>query len=304
MERADGPGRAGLPPLGVPGEGAHAHVMVQQIDPGSIVVAVDGSVHAERAVRWASAHARLERCPLVAVAVSDEGQALTERAVGLAREVHPTLEVRAVTKHGDPRSVLLDLSSSARLLVLGSRGRGMLRSILLGSVSSAVSAHAACPVVVCRPLDEGQRSHGVVVGADGTAESLPVIEFAYRYASLHELPLTVLHCFWDVVVAVANYRAERGEQVDAPELEDLRALLAESVSGLGEQYPDVSVRMELEHGLVDEALGRRDRAWDLVVVGRHPMTTRDRVLNGSIATAVVERSRSPVAVVPEGARST
>lgn len=269
----------------------------------SIVVAVDGSDHAARALRWAAEQAFLERRRLVAVAVGGDAGTTSDHAVAAARELHPDLPVEAAAFPGDPRQVLIDLSAHAHLLVVGSRGRGAVQSMLLGSVSAAVSAHATCPVVVCRPTAADRVQRGVIVGADGSPESLPVIEFAYRQAALRGLPLTVLHCFWDAVAAVAQYRQASGKEAAAPELEDLRALLAVSVAGFAEEYPDVPVTLTLEHGLVDEALGPRDGGWDLIVVGRHPMTTLGRVLTGSIATAVVERAHSTVAVVPEGPRS-
>ena len=154
-------------------------------------------------------------------------------------------------------------------------------------------------MVVCRPVAAGPKRSGVVVGADGTPESLPVIEFAYRMAFLRGVPLTVLHSFFDAAVAVAQYHEARGEEPDVPDLEDLRASLAQSVAGLGEDYPGVPVSFTVKHGLADQALTPRDDGWDLVIVGRHPMTSLERVLTQSIATAVVERARVPVAVVPE-----
>ncbi|MFC7493579.1 MULTISPECIES: universal stress protein [unclassified Nocardioides] len=273
--------------------------MGQQIESGNVVVAVDGSPHADRAVGWAARQAHLERRGLVVAAAGDGAPAIAEHAMELALGTHPELAVRPVCASADPRRMLLDMSAAAHLLVMGSRGRGAMRSILLGSVSAAVSAHAACPVVVCRPPVSRQAGYGVVVGADGSSQSRPVIEFAYRFAALHGLPLTVLHCFWDAVAAVAAYREARGRTVDAPDLEELRALLSESVAGFAEQFPDVAVSLELTHGLADESLAPRNRAWDLVVVGRHPMTRLDRVITGSIATSVVERSSGTVAVVPE-----
>ena len=270
------------------------------IGTGSIVVAVDGAQHAERAVGWAADQASLEGRHLIVVSVGEDTGALADTAVESANRLHPELSVRALTIPGDPREGLVDLSSQAHLLVVGSRGRGAFKSVMLGSVSAAVSAHAACPVVVCRP-DGHEPGKGVLVGADGTAESLPVIEFAYRQAALRDLPLTVLHCFWDVAAAVAEYRRARGEVADPPELTDLHALLAQSVAGLAETYPDVLVALSLKHGLVDEALAPRAASWDLIVVGRHPMTSLSRVLTGSIATSVVERARTTVAVVPEAA---
>ncbi len=170
---------------------------------------------------------------------------------------------------------------------------------MLGSVSAAVSAQAFCPVVVCRPAAVGDTQAGVVVGADATPESLPVLEFAYRQASLRNLPLTVLHSFWDAAAAVAQYHEARGEKADWPELEDLRATLSQSVAGLAEKYPDVPVTLTLKHGFADEALSPRHGGWDMIVVGRHPLTSLGRLLTGSISTAVIERAHATVAVVPE-----
>ena len=264
-----------------------------------MVIAVDGSDHAERALRWAADQAALEHRRLVVVAVGETAAGALDPAEAAARSWHPELTVRSALGAGDPREVLIDASRHAHLLVLGSRGRGAFTSVLLGSVSAAVSAEAACPVVVCRPPDERPTRTGVVVGADGTPESLPVIEFAYRQAYLRGLPLTVLHSFFDAAAAVAQYRVARGLPADGAELDELRAGLAESVSGLAEEYPGVDVTLTLEHGFADQALSPRHDGWDMVVVGRHPLTSLSRVLTGSLATAVVERSHATVAVVPE-----
>jgi nucleotide-binding universal stress UspA family protein len=266
---------------------------------GSVVVGIDGSQHAARALRWAADQAALEGRRLAIVDVGETAARSVDDAVVVAHALHRDLPVLPVVESGDPRQVLLEASDRAHLLVLGSRGRGAVASLLLGSVSSAVSAHASCPVVVCRPGAEGDRRLGIVVGADGTRESLPVLEFAYRHASLRELPLTVLHSFWDAAVAVAQYEETRGRTAVQPDLEHLRASLAASAAGLAESYPDVFATFTLKHGFADEALSPRHGGWDMVVVGRHPMTSMDRLLTGSVATAVLERAHATVAVVPE-----
>lgn len=270
---------------------------------GSIVVAVDGSEDAERAVRWAAEQAKLENRRLVVVSVGTGSEALVDEARALARQAGPEETVLGASVSGDPRQVLIDASNDAHLLVLGSRGRGTVRSMLLGSVSSTVSAHAACPVVVCRPTAPGEVRAGVVVGADATPQSRPVLEFAYRQASERGLPLTVLHAYWDAAAAIEAHYQLAATRAERPNLEDLREVLSESTAGLSEVYPDVPVSVSLQHGLADEALSPREGGWDLVVVGRHSMTTVERLLTGSIARAVLERAHGPVAVVPVGPRS-
>lgn len=273
--------------------------MNRRIRPGSIVVAADGSKHSERALRWASEQARLEHRSLVVVTV-EEGTAfrINADAVRTVQEIAPRVEVDGVCAAGDPRTVLVELAREAHLLVVGSHGRGAVRSALLGSVSAAVSRQAVCPVVVCRPRAEGQEGRGVLVAVDASESSLPVIEFAFEHASVHGQPLTAVHCVWDVVAAVAGLRNVRIDGDDLGIGDEAHLALAESLAGFCDKYPDVSVTQRVNHGLVDDVIGWRTGAWDLVVVGRHPVDTVSRLVTGSIATAVLERAQTNVAVVP------
>lgn len=263
-----------------------------------VIAAWDGSSHAERALEWARDQASLEGRRLAVVATDRDGADDLERAAETARQALAPDRVATAFLPGDAREVLVDLSTHAHLLVLGSRGRGTVRSMLLGSVSAAVSRQASCPVVVCRPAGDTPLRRGIVVGADGAPESRPVLEFAYRQASLRGLPLTVLHSYWDAAAALAQHRQAQGEDVEDPELEELRAGLSAAVAGMGEEYPDVRVTLSLKHGLTDQALAPKEGAWELVVVGRHPMSGLARLVTGSVASAVIERSHSSVAVVP------
>lgn len=294
--------------------------MTIKIEAGSIIVGVDGSADAERALRWAAEQAALERRPLAVVAAAgidqvgavtwagaagsyviptsdlvEQVRVVAEGAAQSARELRPGLRVTAHADHGDPREALIELSRDAHLVVVGSRGRGKLRSRLLGSVSTTVLRHAASPVVVCRPDSPGSVRKGVLVGAEGTAEGQAVLEFAFQHASVRGLPLTVLHSFHDVLAAV------NGPQlVSATEefLEDERLLLAESVAGFREKFPDVPVELQLARGFAHECLGADSERWHLIVVGRHPTDSVGRMVSATVATAVVERAHTTVAVIP------
>jgi nucleotide-binding universal stress UspA family protein len=291
----------------------------ERFTPGTIIVGVDGSEHAERALRWAVRQAGLEGRQLTLIHAAgvgdlrsvawasgaaealpdllDTAQEVIGTAVALAESMHPDVDVVGVPMLGDPRQVLVDLSEDAHLVVVGSRGRGTFSSMLLGSVSVSVARHSHCPVVVTRPGQDAVVEDGVLVGADGTAESVPVIEFAFRQASLRGVPLTVMHTSFDVTVALASIPDVSSSPDEA---DDFRLLLSESVAGLSEKFPDVSVSLELGSGLVDECLTRGSSCRDLVVVGRHRVDTIAKLLTGSISAAVLERCDSPVAVVPEG----
>jgi nucleotide-binding universal stress UspA family protein len=292
---------------------------IESVVPGTIVVGVDGSLHAKRALTWAAKQAVLEGRPLLVVHAAGQGDVrsaawagvegavlydlrdvlaaageLVREAAADVESAHPGLEVHRLSLMGDPRQVLVELSEHAHLVVIGSRGRGTFRSLLLGSVSVSVAKHAHCPVVVTRPGGHGLVSDGVLVGADGTRESLPVIEFAFRQASLFGLPLTVMHTTFDVAAAVAVT-----EHAAYTTPDDLRLVLSESVAGFREKFPDVHVELSLGMGLVDECLTRGSRPRDLIVVGRHAAHGLSRLLAGSVSTAVLERASCPVAIVPE-----
>lgn len=265
--------------------------------PGAIGVGIDGSADADRALNWAVAQARLEGRRLVAVMCGD---ASVSGAAHVGKALEADVPVEPFVSTRDPRDVLVDLSETAHMIVLGSHGRGAVRGLLLGSVSAAVARHASCPVVVCRPPKGDVGGKGVLVGADGTPGSRDIIEFAFAQASIHELPLTVVHCVWDAASALADPQKAPWALAE-PAASDVKILLSESVAGLREQYPNVDVNLLPKHGLVDRALGSQGNAWDLVVLGRPPQSRLDRILVGSIAISVLERSRTTVVVVPEAA---
>ncbi|WP_214401426.1 universal stress protein [Pseudonocardia lacus] len=138
--------------------------------PEPVVVGVDGTPMSEAALGFAFAAAAARRVPLVAVhtfgdlvldpqvAALIDWEALAEdaRAV-LADRLRPwtekfaDVEVRRVVVRGPAGRVLVQESAKAQLVVVGSRGRGNLAGLVLGSVSHAVLHRSHCPVAVVRP---------------------------------------------------------------------------------------------------------------------------------------------------------
>jgi len=135
---------------------------------GKIVVGVDGSPHSARALAWALAEARLRRYTLRVVyafpalvsylgttaheyypQVERDAAEVFERALADMPE-HSDVEVERALVAGNPAGELVEESRRASLLVVGSRGLGGFRGMLLGSVSMHCVNHAHCPVVVVR----------------------------------------------------------------------------------------------------------------------------------------------------------
>jgi len=155
---------------------AHAHSPVVVVrgsvaGRGPVVVGVDGSPSGDQAVGRAFEQADLEGADLVAVhvwhrlpawvsglALDERGRVemeaehhrlLSERLAGW-QEKHPDVHVERVVAEGHVARRLVDYSDTARLVVVGSRGRDGFAGLLLGSTSQALLHHAPCPVLVAR----------------------------------------------------------------------------------------------------------------------------------------------------------
>jgi nucleotide-binding universal stress UspA family protein len=139
-----------------------------------IVVGVDGSSHSRNALDWALAESALRHTPLTVMTVSpvassiwgvsaqhygaDEQnrenvrqatQQIVDKAIADADDKSArTVTVQAVS--GLPADELIKASQDADLLVVGARGAGGFVKLMMGSVSSQVTHHAYCPVVVVR----------------------------------------------------------------------------------------------------------------------------------------------------------
>ena len=283
-----------------------------------VVVGVDETALAGQAVRWAAEQAALERRSLRLVravrpvpagrsehaSVVQPGtftslrlhsEALLTQAHELAHRVAPDVEIEEQLEVTTPRALLLDVAETAHLVVLGSRGRGPALSHLLGSVGLSVVRHAACPVVVHRPGHPGRVRDGVVVAVDATKDSIQVLEFAFRQASLRRLPIRVLHYALDPRPALLG--APIGGGLPEPGEWDVLGL-AEAMAGLGERYPDVHSSVRTAPGVPEQDVARAASRADLLVVGTHQRGVLGRLVGGSVSTAILEHARCPVAIVP------
>jgi nucleotide-binding universal stress UspA family protein len=287
---------------------------------GTVTVGIDGSAGAERALHWAAREAELRRSRLrivhavrrltpneiawlssAGVAIEQvradahvDAEHLVKDAAESVRVAHPGLRVDTAVVVDDERSVLLAEGQWADLVVVGSRGRGPIRSLLLGSVGVTLVRHSTAPVAVVRTTDETARG-GVLVGTNGTASSLPALRTAFREADLRGVPLTVMHCLWDAEVGTTRW-------VDLsagnPLHEDRRTAVERLLVGLRAEHPDVEVSIRITRGAPDRCLVDLSGSTDLVVVGRHGATPLDVVGLGTVSTPVVEHADTVVLVVP------
>jgi nucleotide-binding universal stress UspA family protein len=140
----------------------------RQPDEGAVACGYDGSPAAREALKWTAEFARRGRRPLRVLAVQRRlafghvgatgafgaNSANDELRAGLAEDLEqavadlPIESVESEILEGDPVHRLVEGSAGVALLVLGSRGYGPMRTVLLGSVAAGVARTAACPVLV------------------------------------------------------------------------------------------------------------------------------------------------------------
>ncbi len=143
------------------------------LEAGRVVVGIDGSELSLDATRLAFEEASMRHAGLTLLHVwnapeydtagivmpdtlmleeahTDELRAMAETVAGLG-EKYPDVQVEQRLRQGRPAKVLADASRGAALVVVGSRGHGGFKSMLLGSTSRSLLHHAQCPVLIVRP---------------------------------------------------------------------------------------------------------------------------------------------------------
>ncbi|WKD37325.1 universal stress protein [Streptomyces xanthophaeus] len=306
-----------------------------------MIAAVDGSEHSLRALEWARKEAvRHDSALLVAHVLPDHAQLYAGRRASLhdasepaefADPVRDWVEsllgaggsglpegVTYEALEGSVPEALRVIGSQARMLVMGSRGRGGFASLLLGSSSRAVASTAACPVVVVPHADRGasddadadaeQSAGRVVVGLHAAETPDDVLTFAFTEAAVRGTTVQVVSAYAippsptlvidsPFAVIPPEGLADEGDGVPA-EREMLRSQ-TERLAPLRERFPDVPVEQAAVPGDPAGRLVIASRAAALIVVGRHhPRRTAMSLAIGSVAHAVLHHAHGPVAVVP------
>ena len=286
---------------------------------GGVVVGYDGSPSSREALLWAAGEADRRRQPLTVlygvgwlefgpltgsvVAEADLRVAAEEvvaEARGIVHAAAPGVEVSSrVHVELAATAALLEHSAGAELLVVGARGRGGFAGLLLGSTSTTVAMHAACPVVVVHgpgSAAAGPSAGRVVVGVDGSELSVEAVEHAFAAASARGVGLTAVHA-WDV----PWLQAADGLPLDEREWRGLHeqeaVVLAEALAGWADKYPDVPVsRVSVQAG-AGTTLVQHSRGAELLVVGSRGRGGFGGLLLGSVSQTVVQHAACPVLVL-------
>jgi nucleotide-binding universal stress UspA family protein len=283
-----------------------------------VTVAVDGSSASKVAVDWAARTAARRHVPLALVHVEpdpvigmwpepampeefstwrrDNGHQILEQARRVADRAildYRPVAVEQRSYAGATVPTLVDLSKETSLMVVGRRGLGSVKRLLLGSTSTGLLHHAHCPVAVIHdedPLVAHFDQAPVVVGIDGSPASESAVAIAFNEASLRGVGLIAMHSW-------ADRELREWAGIDwAQQFEIGKEVLAERLAGWREHHPDVAVDHRLVYGDPAQMLLAASESAQLTVVGSHGRGGFAGMLVGSVSSAVVQGARMPVIV--------
>jgi nucleotide-binding universal stress UspA family protein len=278
-----------------------------------VVVGVDGSDGAAAALRWAARESDLRRLPLTAVLAwnaldrqlradpagdphcrePDARRALDGiLAATLGVSALDEVERRVVCDTAAP--ALLATVHPGDLLVVGARGLGRVREVMLGSVSQQCLARARCSVAVIHApaRGSGTRPERIVVGVDGSPASAQALAWAVDEGRLRGARLLALHAFTPAYGGDPAVVWSSGH-----EAEDAQGLLDAAVDRVEGSALAGPVERQLVCDRPGPALLRAAEGADLMVLGSHGEGRWRRLLLGSVSRDVTTRATCPVVVV-------
>lgn len=210
------------------------------------------------------------------------------------------VDVRVLVATGPAAQVLVDHGTDVGLLVVGSRGRGAVRSALLGSVALHCATHASCPVVVVHPGSEEHPARRVVVGVDGSDTARAAL-----VAGLDEAARTGADVEAVAAYLVEDFWTDLGPMAGPPEeaiRADLRAGAERTVAEVTAERAEAGllvppVVVSVVHGGASDVLVERSRDAELLVVGSRSHGGVRGLLLGSVALWCAVHAAGPVMVV-------
>jgi nucleotide-binding universal stress UspA family protein len=252
-----------------------------------VVVGIDGSPAADVAVKWAAAEARALRGDLRllhAVApheLASSAGDVVYRAVRLARELGSGFEIDTRIEKGSPSTVLVKASAGAELVVIGSRGLGVLIGGLVGSTGLDLAANARCPVVVVRPDLGSLAGVRVVIGYDGSPASDTALDFGIDYARRHDLAVRVVAA--------------------QPAGSELHRITEDELRNAVHKRGGHDAELIQITGHPAEHILRLSSDANLIVLGARGRGGFAGMLIGSVSQTVLHHAECPVAIIPAAA---
>ena len=282
-----------------------------------VIVGIDGSTTARKAMLWAAAECDRRGARLVLTHAGDAEAGTSEAGTSAGRDVPTALgrsllaeaeaeiyesgadcRVSSVLTLERPVELLTRLSEQADLVVVGSHGLGWQASALVGSVGFRVAAHARCPVaVVPRSWDErsDQSKPVVVVGIPASVTHSEPVYAAFAEARLRGVPVCAVRSWYrpDWTGGLTELIYTTGPAFEAKQQEYVDRVLAP----LRELYPEVPVHTLLSGRGIEEMLLRAAENASLLVLGSRFTDGHNFSRLGPTTVRLLHRASCPVLVV-------
>ncbi|RXW33664.1 universal stress protein [Propioniciclava flava] len=287
---------------------------------GAIVVGTDLSDRATRAVDWAAERAAgLHRRLIVVLALPEvpipsrsrlfeamgrgdypehlrtQAQERLQAVADRVHSQHPDLTVETVLDKGLASYVLAQSSKVADLVVVGARGANApVKVRALGGTADAVVAYGHGPIAVV--TDHGAPTVGgpVVVGLDDSPEAEAALRIAVTEALRLEVPVKAVHA-WDLTPWMVGPMGV-SSLMALPDTEKLAARIDDIVAPYREQYPALTITVDVVEARPSAALVEASEGASLVVVGSRGLGGFTGLLLGSTSKEVLRDAACPVIV--------
>jgi nucleotide-binding universal stress UspA family protein len=289
--------------------------VISMDDKPVIYVGVDSSWRDTGALEWALQAASLRHEPLRAVHVINEpvrrgtsywGPTVAKDAAAkLVNDVQKHLDTsgggldhEAELMVGSPAAKLADAAEGSAMLVVGRRGMGAFKRLLIGSTSETAVHEATVPTVVVPDAWKPSDHSGPVVIAVGAADEPDApLEFAVTAATERKVPLRLVHV-WDLP-SIYSWDATTMAGVEQEWDDNARREWEAVADGWRLRYPDLVIEVDVRRGHAVDGVITAAELCDaqLLVVGsrrHHRMTS---MLLGSVARGLLHHATCPIAVV-------
>jgi nucleotide-binding universal stress UspA family protein len=288
-----------------------------------VMFAADGSAHAIAATEWlkdsplpASAElmvaAVAERPPIMLeIGAAEIERSATDRARHAAEDacsrLHgrwPAAAVRVV--HGDPREEIPALAGqwSADLVVIGARGLGAMKRLVLGSVSTAVVHAVHCAVLVVKDSHVGPVDT-ILVAVDGSPDSLAAARFVGELRSVPRVRLLAVveppYIPRSAPGVVAPTLRAAASELVAERRAELEHVLSQVATDLGGKAGSVATAVVIGRPGEEIVKAAKEPEVGLAVVGARGFGAIKRALLGSVSEHVLHEGECPILIVKHGA---
>lgn len=297
-----------------------------------VLVGFDGSDHAKAALQFGASEALHRKTVLTVITVytapvpiypnmaslsaQSEDRAnreLAEATLDVAKDYLGDYsgEVILGVAQGNSTGTLAELTARAQLVVVGARGRGGFVGRVLGSVASALPAHAHCPTIVVPSTDSAEddaktekfvdHKHvgPVVVAIDGSVQSAEVLEQAADAAErsatslriLMIIPLAEEWLYWYPDAQLQNESSQRRK-------DELKKTIRDVHAWLFDEHPNLDISIDVEIGQPMDVISDRTATAALTVVGSRGRGAVRSALLGSVSRGVLNFAQGAVMIVP------